>query len=115
MTAVELLRRASEEGLTVFVRGFDRIVVRGRADLVEALRPEFAAHKPEIVAVLREHGCSTATDAVIAAQRLLRKRLWPETAPKDCAFFIGRPVDLTCKRCGSTWQEHTRRATVGDR
>ena len=49
MTAVEVLRRASETGLTVFVRGIDRIVVRGRTDAIEVLKPELSAHKPEIV------------------------------------------------------------------
>jgi hypothetical protein len=115
LTAVEVLRRASETGLTVFVRGTDRIVVRGRADAIEVLKPELAAHKPEIVAILREHGGMTATDAVLAAQHLLRVGLWPETAPEDCGFFIGHPTDAVCKRCGSSWDEHVLRATGRER
>jgi len=111
MTAVELLRRASENGLTVFARGIDRIVVRGRADAIAALKAELVAHKPEIVAILREHGGNAATDAVLAAQRLLRKGLWPQTPPSDCGFFIGFPaVDPSCRRCRSSWHEHTIRA-----
>jgi hypothetical protein len=113
LTAVEVLRRARETGLTVFVRGTDRIVVRGHVDAIEVLKPELAAHKPEIVAILREHGGMTATDAVLTAQRLLRA--WPKTAPEDCRFFIGRPTDAVCKRCGSSQREHTIRATDGER
>jgi hypothetical protein len=116
LTAVEVLRRASETGLTVFVRGTDRIVVRGRADAIELLKADLTAHKPEIVAFLREHGGMTATDAVLAAQDLLRAGRWPKTDPEDCGFFIGRPaVDAVCKRCSSSWDEHVLRATGGER
>jgi hypothetical protein len=115
LTAVEVLRRASETGLTVFVRGTDRIVVRGHVDAIEVLKCELAAHKPEIVALLREHAGTTATDAVLTAQRLLRDGRWPQTAPEDCRFFIGHPSDAVCKCCGSSWREHTIRALDGER
>lgn len=115
MNAVDVLRRASEAGLTVFAKGIDRIVVRGRADAIEVLKPELAAHRSEIVAVLREHGGMTATDAVLTAHRLLRGGLWPKTAPEDCGFFIGHSADAVCKRCGSSWQEHAIQTTAGER
>jgi len=100
LNAVDVLRRASEAGLTVFAKGIDRIVVRGRADANE---------------VLSEHGGMTATDAVLTAHRLLRGGLWPKTAPEDCGFFIGHSADAVCKRCGSSWQEHAIQTTAGER
>jgi hypothetical protein len=116
LTAAEVLRRASETGLTVSVRGYDHIVVRGRGHAIEALKAELAAHKPEIIAVLRLGGGRTASEAVLSAQRLLREGRWPKTAPKDCGFFIGRPdVDQVCRRCDSSWHEHTIRAMGGER
>jgi hypothetical protein len=115
VTAVEVLRRARETGLTVFVTGTDRIMVRGQVDAIEVLKCELAAHKPEIVALLREHAGTTATDAVLTAQRLLRDGRWPETAPEDCGFFIGHPNDAVCRRCGSSWHERTIRAMDGER
>jgi hypothetical protein len=113
LTAVEVLRRASETGLTVFVRGTDHVVVRGHVDAIEILKYELAAHKPEIVALLREHGGTTATDAVLTAQRLLRDGWCPETSSEDCSFFTGHPTDAVCKCCNSSWLQHTIRATDG--
>jgi hypothetical protein len=116
VTAVEVLRRATKTSLPVFVRRTDRIVARGGADAIEVLKPDLTAHRPEFVAVRREHGGTTATDAVLTAQRLLREGRWPETVPENCGFFIGRPdVDQVCRRCGSSWHEHTIRATDGER
>lgn len=63
MTIVELLHRVSERGVTLSVRG-DRLVMRGRADAVEEIKLDLAAHKPEIIEKLRGHASDAERLAV---------------------------------------------------
>jgi hypothetical protein len=102
MTAADLLRRANEKGLTVSVRGVDRIVVRGRADAVEELKPEFTAFKAEVIEALRR--VLNEADAIVSAARLLRECKFL-AQPPVCGFLIGRPGE-ECRRCGASWREH---------
>jgi len=74
MTASDVLRLAGVCGVQLAVRE-DCIVVRGRADRIEALKPELTAHRDDLIALIREHTETAATGAVLTAQRfLLRTR-----------------------------------------
>ena len=103
MTAVELLRRASERGLIVSVRGDDRLVVRGRVDAIEELRPALQEHKGEVIEELRSRTLVEA-EAIAYRARLLRECRWiPEASP--CNFHVGH-ADESCRRCGAPLLEH---------
>jgi hypothetical protein len=101
VSAEHLLCRATERGLTVKLRGADRLVVRGPAEAVAELRSELLACKPAIVAVL--HAIDKA-EAIARAQRLLREGRFPPE-PALCAYHCGHPRER-CKRCGASWSEH---------
>jgi hypothetical protein len=101
VTAEHVLCRATERGLTVKLRGADRLVVRGPAEAVAELRSELLACKPAIVAVL--HVIDKA-EAIARTQRLLREGHFP-SEPAPCAFHCGYPHER-CKRCGAAFAEH---------
>lgn len=102
MNAKHLLCRATERGLTVNLRGADRLVVRGPADAVAELRSELLACKPVIVAVL--HVIVDKAEAITRTQRLLREGRFP-SEPAPCVYHCGYPPGR-CKRCGASWHEH---------
>jgi len=114
VTALDLIVEAERRGARFCVLG-DRLEATPARVFDTALVTEIGKHKPEIVAVLLERSALTATDAVLAAQRLLREGLWPKVAPEDCRFFIGHGADAVCRRCGSSWDEHITRAKGGER
>lgn len=104
MTAEHLLCRATERGVTVRLRGADRLVVRGPAEAVAELRSELLACKPAIVAVL--HVVDKA-EAIAMAQRLLRECRFP-AASAPCSYHCGYTHER-CKRCGASFAEHAAR------
>jgi hypothetical protein len=102
VSAEHLLCRATERGLTVKLRGANRLVVRGPAAAVAELRSELLACKPAIVAVL--HVIVDKAEAIARTQRLLPEgRFPPEPAP--CVYHCGHPGE-GCRRCGASWSEH---------
>lgn len=52
MSVLNILRRAESLGVRVALNG-DAVRLLGRADAVAAIKPEIAAHKPEILGYLR--------------------------------------------------------------
>jgi hypothetical protein len=67
MTAADLLRCADGRGLALSFRSEDRILVRGRADVIGAFKRDVAAHKREIIALLRERAALATPDAASRA------------------------------------------------
>jgi hypothetical protein len=61
MTAIELLCHADERGVALSVQG-DRILACGQAEAVGTLKPEIAAHKVEIIALLNERDSLAGRD-----------------------------------------------------
>ncbi len=61
MTAAELLYRANERGVTLSVQG-GSILARGQEEAIGALKPEIAAHKLEIIALLHERDSLAGRD-----------------------------------------------------
>jgi hypothetical protein len=91
VSAADLLRCASERGLALWVRSEDRILIRGQAEVVESLKPQLLAQKPEIIALLRERdplGGHAFTDHGYLCRRC--KGLGP------VAVIDG---EITCKFC----------------
>lgn len=106
MTALEVFQRAAELGVKLgLVDG--EIEYRGRLAAIEAIMPDLRANASTIAALLRERASvPCASDAVIAAQTLLRNGRWAlQVGP--CAFFTGVPASK-CLRCGVAWIDHFR-------
>lgn len=103
MTAEQALRRAAERGLVVELRENDRLKIRGRADVVQELRPVLAAHKAAILEALRRRPVWVA-EAIVETQRLLRECRFP-SEPAPCQFHVGHAFQ-DCKRCGAPIAEH---------
>jgi hypothetical protein len=103
MTAQALLAEVRARGADVVLTA-GGVRLRGASrvpDLVDRLRERAA----DLRAVLLERSPdASATDAVLAAQRLLRECRW-ESRPAPCAFPIG-PPGADCMRCGGSWLEH---------
>jgi hypothetical protein len=126
MTAVEVLQYAVSHGLTLGVRGGDHIVVRGSSAVIEALKPELAARKPELVTELRrksrshdgarcdcrsfgEHydrgGSWDGWNAKLALEREARAAEWRVDCPVFVALADGSELGA-CLACGGSWELH---------
>ena len=95
MTATELLRRADERRLTLFVLGEDRIVVRGPTAAIEMLKPDLTVHKPELIEELRRRGA--LADWLV----------------DHGSFVVAREAEqhgelTACVACGGSWELHGR-------
>lgn len=103
MTVTSLLVQAKILGVGLHLEG-DYLRYRGRRSAIDKLLPTLRAEKLNLFAFLREREVvPTATDAVLAAQRLLRECRFPATAP--FCDFLGGPGE-TCQRCGASCLEH---------
>jgi hypothetical protein len=103
VTAPDLIVEAERRGACFRVLG-ERLEAAPARVFDSSLAAEVGRHKSEIVAILRECEGMTATDAVLAAQRLLRECKFL-AEPPVCAFLTGRPGE-ECRRCGASWSEH---------
>jgi hypothetical protein len=103
ITPAEILYQAERRGCRFAVVGGRLRATPKVGD--DALYGAIGANKDAIVALLREREAACATDAVSAAQRLLRHGRFPATRPEDCGFLCGYPGAL-CERCGTPWPEH---------
>lgn len=91
--------------------GGDLRVVDGKLSVVrrhvvpDALVSVARENAAGLRAILAEHvSTGSATEAVIAAQRLLRSRRW-QFEPAPCDFPIG-PAGRYCERCGAPFLTH---------
>ena len=105
MNAADLVRHVHDAGANLRLGGPTGIeLVRYRridAETIDAIR----AHRDSVRAFLAEQDAATATDAVLAAQRLLREGRWPQIERDRCGFDIGYSGE-DCKRCGASVAEH---------
>ena len=95
MTATELLRRADQGRLTLFVHGHDHIIIRGPAAAIEMLRPDLTAHKPELI------------------QELRRRSALADWLVDHASFVVAREAEqhgelAACLACGGSWELHGR-------
>ena len=104
VSAREIIERVERLGVRFEIVG-EKLRAAPKAAISAELSEAIGAHKPEIIALLRETGpVPCATYAVEVAARFLRVGRWGrEAAP--CRFHVGRPGDV-CKRCDATWGEH---------
>jgi len=130
MTVAEALQYAADHDLTLGLRGRDRIVVRGSSATIEALKPELAARKPELVAELRRRqtqrhdevacdcesfgqhynrgGSFDSWNAKLQRTRDARLSEWRVNCPR---FVVAREAGkngelAACLACGGTWELH---------
>jgi len=104
MMAAEIVRRVREAGAELRLGGPTGIELVRYRRLDDATLDSIQRHRDAIRAILEEQAAQTATDAVLAAQRLLREcRFPPEPAP--CNFHTGYTTE-PCKRCGATLAGH---------
>jgi hypothetical protein len=132
MTAMELLRRVADAGLSLSVCGEDHILVKGIADAIDALKPELVSHKPQIIAELRRRqeavrATEWTTSGMVCAvcgrlgiicvgdrvcQRCVGAVMDPPrpdpTRKPPCSSFRGHPTQahLPCQTCGHGWLAH---------
>ena len=107
MTALQILAAIRRLGGDLRISEMGKLQVVGRDcvpdDLVEAARGRAA----DLKAIVREHlSTGSASDAVIAAARLLRDGKWGYS-PMSCDFHVGRARE-DCRRCGAGFASHAR-------
>lgn len=113
MTATEIVKRVRAHGGDIeLLPDGHRLVLVHRRSIPDDLAAMARLRAADLRALLAEQSAATATDTVLAAQRLLRDGLWPAT-PGVCDFLIGRNGE-DCKRCRASWYEHYPRPRDGD-
>jgi hypothetical protein len=72
MSALGIITEAEYCALTLLPVESGALSVRGWEDEIRRMTPLFAANKSQIVAYLLEHRAHTASEAVAAAERIIR-------------------------------------------
>jgi len=98
---IDVLRRHGAH-LEINAAGKLELVGRVPDDVFELTRDRAG----DLKALLREMSAGSASDAVIAAARLLRDGKWGYS-PMSCDFHVGRARE-DCRRCGAGFASHAR-------
>jgi len=112
VTARAILAAIRRAGGDLVISEAGKLRVVGRDRVPDEIVAAAKAHVADLRALFQEHvEAPSASDAVLAAQRLLRAGKWPP-ASAPCPFPIG-PPGSDCQRCGASYLEHVAPRTNG--